>query len=187
MLKRLLTVLMICSILVFIGCTEKPKGKAVGETVSTKEYNFENGTADWKPIEKMKISEDKAKKHEEKASMKITGIGQAGQWSFTRSEKISIYPGKRYRLTGWMLIDSMSDEGTSSFKCEFWQPDKWVQNVETNKYDINKKGQWQELTAEFTSPDVNGLLLSLAIEKRPMEKNLVATLYVNNIKLEMIK
>jgi hypothetical protein len=163
----------------FIGCTKEKAGQVV-------EYDFETGVTGWHALGKAQIAQDTTRQHDGKASMKIAGTGQSGLWSFAQSDKIKMESGKSYRFSGWMLIDSIS-ENTSHFKCEFWQDGKWLKNVESVKYDLIKKGQWQELTAEFTVPDEKGILLDFAIEKRPMEKNIEAAIYIDSIKLQMVK
>ena len=164
----------------------KKEGLSSTKTASSViEFNFENGIKGWQALGKSQIVQDKTKKHDGKASMKITGIGQAGLWSFAQSGKFNIYPGKRYRFSGWMFLDSISSD-TSNFKCEFWQEGKWLRNIESYRYDLNKQKQWQELTAECVAPDEKGVSLSFTIEKRPMEKDIKATIYVDEIKLEML-
>lgn len=178
MKKVLSTIILIIVVWGFGGCSEKAQ--------QGMDYNFENGTADWKALGKVQIAQSNAKQHDGKSSMKISGVGQAGLWSFVQSGRISILPGKHYRFDGWMLVDSLGS-GTTNFKCEFWKDGTWIKNVESTKYDLNKLGQWQELTAEFDSPNEKGLTLSITVEKRPMEKDVETSIYVDSIKLQVFK
>ena len=169
----------------FVGC-KKAEGPKEGATPSAavKEYTFEEGIQGWKTIGKTQISQATDKQHGGKASLKIAGTGQSGQWSFARSEKFNISPGKHYKVAGWITIESISGN-SSSLKCELWQDGKWLKNIESNWYDL-KKREWQQLTAEFVTPEGKNLSLSFAIEKRPMDKDVKAVIYVDDIKLEMI-
>ena len=182
-MKKVMSILvLIIGIWGFIGCTEKHKE---GGATSI-EYNFEEGIKGWSAVGNASIAQDKIQYHEGKASLKITGVGKANLWSFAQSDKIPVSSGKRYRLAGWMLIDSISDQ-TSWFKCEFYQDGGWFQNKESSLYDMKMKGQWQQLTAEFIVPEGKNVTADIAVEKRPMEKDVKATMYIDSIKLEMIK
>ena len=150
------------------------------------EFNFENGIKGWRALGKTQLMPDNGKHFNGKASMKIAGTGQANLYSFARSAQFSISPGKGYRFTGFMLIDSISDN-TSFFKCELYQDGKWIKNIDSNEYDIASKGQWKKLKAEFTAMEGKNVSVSFTVEKRPMEKDVQAVLYVDDIKLEMIK
>lgn len=118
--------------------------------------------------------------------LKLTGTGRSGDQSFALSETYDISPAKRYRFTGAMRIDFIS-QNTSFFKCRLYQRGRWLKNFESNKYDFRRKGQWQELTVEFASPKGEGAALSISIEKRPRAEEIRASIYVAAMKLEMIE
>jgi len=149
-------------------------------------FNFESGIKGWHALGKVQITQDKSKQAEGKASLKITGTGQGGQWSFAQSSQINIAPGKRYRLTGSMFIESISDD-TSFFKCECWQGYQWLKNFVSNVYNMNKKGRWQQLKTEFIAPEGKDITVSFAVEKRPMEKDVQAIIYIDEIKFEIME
>lgn len=188
-MKKLGMFLMLAVMVSFFCCTEKSKESAPKEStvpsapVSSISYNFEEGMDSWKEFGKVKISQSKDKQKDGKASMKISGTAQSGLWGFAGSKQMNVFPGKRYRFSGWMRIDSIS-ANTSFFKCELWNEGKWVKNIDSTVYDLKKKGEWQELTTVFDAPEGKNVTLSIAVEKRPMEKDVQAILYIDNIKIE---
>lgn len=163
--------------------TRLPDGK---QGVPVIVFDFEKGTEGWQPIGKTHVDMDKTKYSGGRASLKISGAEQAGNWSFAQSERIHILPGKHYRFKGSILIESISND-TSFFKCEFWQGERWLKNYVSNEYNIIKKGQWRELKSEFTAPEGDDITLRVAVEKRPFEKEVEAVIYIDDIKLEMIE
>ncbi len=190
-MKKLGMVLMLALTVSLFCCTEKPKGGTSKEStipsppVSSMKFGFEDGIQDWKAMGKAQLSQTTVKHKTGKASLEIKGIGQAGLWGFARSKQISVFPGKHYKLSGWMLIDSISDD-TSFFKCEYWSDGNWAKNIGGTQYDLKKKGEWQELTAVCDAPEGKSVTLSIAVDKRPMEKDVTATLYVDDVKIEKI-
>lgn len=115
----------------------------------------------------------------------ITGTGEAESWSIIRSKPIKLNPGGKYRLTAQMRINSISD-GSSFFKCELYQNDVWVRNVDTGKYDMQKIKVWQDLSSEFYAP--KGMIVTsiVTLEKRPYEKKVSADISIRNVLMEMI-
>ena len=98
----------------------------------------------------------------------------------------ALSPGKHYRLTGTMRIDFFS--GTASFfKCQIYQKSGWLKNIVSSRYDLGRLGQWQELTCEFISPKDDAAGVVVAIEKRPVAKEVRATIYVSSVELEIIE
>ena len=119
-------------------------------------------------------------------SLKVEGTGRPGERSFAFSKMAALSPGKHYRLTGTMRIDFFS--GTASFfKCQIYQNSRWLKNIVSSKYDLKRLGQWQELTAEFVSPQGGAATVIVAIEKRPGAEGVRATIYVDAVKLEIIE
>lgn len=160
------------------GCTRYPEHASFT-------HDFERGIRGWKKFGCMTVSHDMHTHHAGMASLKMEGTLPAGLWSFTESQKIRIRPGARYRFSGWMLVDSIT-ENSSLFKCALWGPQKWISNIDSTWYDMNRKGQWQQLTAEFDAPEETNLLLSVFVEKRPAEKDVTATIYIDDLKITTI-
>jgi len=179
--KRFIKLLFFAAFIVIFmvaGCTRYPE-----HTSFT--HDFERGIRGWKKFGCMTVSHDMHTHHAGMASLKMEGTLPAGLWSFTESKKIRIRPGVRYRFSGWMRIDSIS-ENSSLFKCALWSPDKWIRNIDSTWYDMNKKGQWQQLTAEFEAPEETELLLSFFVEKRPAEKDVTATIYIDDLSIKTV-
>jgi hypothetical protein len=188
-MKKLGIIAMLALTMSLFCCTEKPKGGTSKETiipsppVSSIKFDFEDGIQDWAAMGKVQLLQNTAKHKTGKASLEIKGIGQSGFWGFARSRQFNVFPGKHYKVSGWMLIDSISND-TSFFKCEFWNDGKWAKNIGSSQYDLNKKKEWQELTAVCDAPEGKNVALSISVDKRPMEKDVSAVLYIDDIRIE---
>jgi hypothetical protein len=151
-------------------------------------YGFEESIKGWEALENVEIYHDVSTSYKGNACLKITGFAQSGQWTFAQTKKIRLMPGKRYRLSGMMRIETISEYMSIFFKCALWKDYIfWVKNIDGHEYDLNRKGQWQKLTAEFIAPDEGELFLSLSVEKRPMEEEVKGTIHIDSIVLEMLK
>jgi len=180
-IKRFITLLCFPALIIifaFSGCTRYPEHESFT-------YDFERGIRGWKEFGCMTVSHEMRIHHGGMASLKMEGSLPAGFWSFTESKKIHIRPGVHYIFSGWMRIDSIS-ENSSLFKCALWSPEKWIRNIDSTWYDMNRKGQWQQLTAEFEAPLEKELLLSFFVEKRPAEKDVTATIYIDDLNITAI-
>ena len=170
--------------------TEAPKAETTSTAPSAAaqqslQFNFEDGSQGWKPQGQVKIGQATDKSHSGSASLKISGTAKAGHWSFAKSDKVGVEPGKKYRFSGWMLAEQLGKQSTA-FKCELWQDGKWLKNVEVKFYDMKNKGKWQETSAEFVIPEGQNISFSLTVEKRPQDQAVEGTIYVDDLKLEKL-
>jgi len=186
-MKRFLWFIVLSLVITFVtGCNKTKEAENVvsPRALQVGEYTFEDGIRGWNPIGKeVVVSQSTEKFHDGKASLKISGTGKAGLWSLMRSERISLTPDKHYSFRGWMLIDSISSN-TSFFKFELTQEGKWLKNIDSTQYDPKKKSTWQELTGDFVAPAGKDIAVSITVEKRPMDKDVSAVIYVDSLKLE---
>jgi len=153
--------------------------------ITQEKFTFVEIKNGWHPYGMVEISSSQERTFGG-GSVKVTGAGRPGDQSFAVSDTFEIFPGKHYRVTGSMRIDSIS-ENTSYFKCNLYQRGRWLRKIESSRYDLSRKGQWQELTAEFVSPKGKAAAVRVAIGKRPIAKEVRATIYVNGVKLEIIE
>jgi len=199
--KQIVTIALAGSILMFAGigggCKKQEetapapaKQPAAPVILSTLPIaDFENGITGWSPSAKaVKLSQATDNKHGGNASLKISGNGETGRWSYAYSPKFKLESGAKYKLTGWMKVESISDPKKPPFlKCAVNQGSKWLSNSNTKKYDLKKLNDWQELTVEFTSPPENDLVGFLAVEKGTDAVAIETTLYLDDIKFEKIQ
>ena len=167
----------------------KPAAKveAPAKGVTVVEFTFEKGKQSWFNRAKIKMSQDKARKHEGQASLKIEGTASAGLWNFAGSQKFDLPSGKRLRFTGWMLVDSFSSKAPDAllqFNVGIYTKGKWLKNAPTPPYVMAKKGEWQMLSVEVEAPSEADLICSITVDKRPMDKDVTATIYVDDLVLE---
>jgi hypothetical protein len=155
---------------------------------SAKEFTFEDGIGGWKPVSKtIKIEAAADKVHGGKGSLKISGSTGASAWNFAGSPKFALESGKKYRLSGWMMVEATSDPKYAPFlKCAINEGPKWLSNANTKKYNLSKLNEWQELSAEFTAPAGQGLEGYFAIEKGTNKADIKATIYIDDLKLEAL-
>lgn len=155
---------------------------------ASKEFTFENGIDGWKPNGKaVKLEVASDKKHGGNASLKIAGPAEAAVWNFAATPKFALESGKKYRLTGWMMVESTdSPKNPPYLKCAVVQGPKWVSNANTKQYNLSKKNEWQELSVEFTAPSEQGLEGFLAVEKGTNKASINSTIYIDDLKLEAI-
>jgi carbohydrate binding protein with CBM4/9 domain len=151
-------------------------------------YDFESGIAGWAPNGKtVKIEQVADQKHGGNGSLKVSGSSGVSSWNFAASPKFTLESGKKYRLSGWMMVESTSDPKNAPFlKCSLKDGAKFLTNANTKKYNLNKLNEWQELSTEFTAPAGQKLEGAFAIEKGTNKVDINATIYVDDLKLEAI-
>lgn len=162
-----------------------PAAPAAPAASDGKSYDFEAGTSGWKGMGQTQLSQSSEKSHTGANSLKVAGNAKAGLWSFAKSEKIGLTPGKRYRVTGWMLQEAKGQKA-SAFKCELWDGEKWLKNADVKFYDVKNRGQWQELSTEITAPEGSNVSLSIAVEKRPQDQAAQGTIYIDDVTVAKI-
>jgi hypothetical protein len=151
-------------------------------------YNFETGAGKWWPVGNIKYVQVTDIKHSGKASLRISGTGPAGNWNYIESTRFILESGKKYKLTGWMLVKSISNNQYSPvLKVGIEQNRKWLANAITKKYDLNKKGKWQELSVEFTAPSDSDLKGYVSVEKTTKDAAIDADIYIDDIKVELFQ
>lgn len=153
----------------------------------TLSYDFEAGPSGWSGTDTPITVETVAKqRHAGNASLKITGTAGEGRWNFVRSPHFVLEPGKTYKLHGWMLVEMWDNKSKPPhLKCASMQGSKWLSNAFTNKYDVTKMNEWQELSASFTVPSgtTEGFI---ALEKGTQEP-ITGTIYLDDIGIEILK
>ena len=165
--------------------SEQPKTTVLTSVV---EYAFEDGAGKWWTIGDVKTAQDTSKKHSGNASVKISGTAPVEKWNYAQLERFPLEKGKKYRLTGWMLVDSVSDSKYPPLLLvAVYENQKWLLNAITAKYDLNKKGEWQLLSSEFIAPQSEGIQGYVSLAKGTKDVTLNAVIFLDDIKVEAVQ
>ncbi len=150
------------------------------------EEGFEEGVT-WSGSEGIETSADDITAHSGNSSMLIAGT-QQGSWGYTaHTLKIPVLPGSRYRLSCWMLIESIEPKIRPDLKIGLSDAEgKWLTNRHTNSYDLSKLGTWQhlEIILETTLETAGG---QLSVEKRSREAKIAVTMRIDDVQLELLE
>jgi hypothetical protein len=150
------------------------------------EEGFESGNL-WSASSGMKVSADKTLAHSGDSSMLITGT-QQGSWNYASHDLgLSILSGSKYRLSCWMQVESINPEVEPYLKIGLTNAkEEWLENQNTNYYDLSKLGTWQYMEIVFeTSAETFGG--HLAVEKGSLESQITATIRIDDVKLELLE
>ena len=169
----------------FLGLRKRWDGTGYqAKHVPREKYTFDEMKDGWQGSGDVEISCDNDATVGGEKGLKVAGAGKSGGWSFAQSESYAIIPKTKYEFTASMLIETIS-ESTSFIICNLYRRGKWLKSISSNQYDLSRKRQWQELTAEFVSPKGEDITVSFAVGKRPREKDVKAIIYLDAIRLEM--
>ena len=150
------------------------------------EEGFESGNL-WEASPGIKTSADKTLIHNGNYSLLING-NQQGSWNYaSHNLEQSILPGSKYKLSCWLLVESIDPKIEPYLKIGLADSqDKWIENHNTNYYDLSKLGTWQylETILETTVETVGG---HLAVEKGSLETRITATIRIDDVKLELLE
>jgi len=167
-------------------CDLPGKTRAAAET-TVYEASFETDAAGWSPHEGMAATLDAEAAHSGGQSLLVTGTQQKG-WNYAAcSVATPLVPVGRYRLTVWLRVDAIDAAKSPPYvKIGVNGPDgKWIENYSSGKYDLQKIGTWQQLTAIAELP-INAAYAHLAIEKGAHSTPITATIRLDDVRLELI-
>jgi len=147
-------------------------------------YDFESSVNGWGSTDKaVNIARSGEVKHAGNFGLKVAGKSGEKLYNFAVSPKFPLEPGKKYKLTGWMLVQSVEDAKLPPIlKCGTYQDGKWVANAFTKKYALAKKGEWQELSTTFEAPKGDKVTGMVSVEKGDAKAN-TATLFLDDIQV----
>lgn len=162
-------------------------GEGTGSSVVLTQ-DFEKETEGWWAAEGMTISEAAGEGHEGTRALRVTGTQVRG-WNYASfNVPDALVPGGRYRLTAWMRVDRIDPRSRPPFiKLGVNDADgKWIDNFGSNRYDANKLGTWQKLTA-FPDLPVNAVKGNIAIEKGVDTTAMTVDLWLDDVVLELLE
>jgi hypothetical protein len=150
------------------------------------EEGFEYGGL-WSASSGMEVAVDNTMAHRGEYSMLITGT-QQDNWGYaSHGLESPILPGSRYRLSCWMLVESIDPAIEPYLKIGLEDVEgEWLTNWNTNRYDLSKPGTWQylEITFETTMETGGG---HLSVEKGGREARVKADIHIDDVKLELLE
>lgn len=177
------------------GCKKKEQAKEAAPTpvqqtaaAGSANYTFESSVDGWTPNGKIvKIEQATDQKHGGSGSLKISATASDKLWNLAVSPRFSLESGKKYKLTGWMYVESWNNaKFPPLLKFGIYQNGKFKDNAFTSKYDLNKTKEWQKLENTFTAPEGAPVDGYIAMEKATQD-NITAVIYLDDIKLEPAK
>jgi len=83
-------------------------------------------------------------------------------------------------------VDSI-EEGTTFFKIELWKNGLWVENQNTQEYDMYRLKEWQRLCCEFTAPEGETSSVRIHVEKRPFGVAVTAGIRIKEIEISALE
>ena len=127
--------------------------------------------------------------HGGKNCLRIAGTQPGTTWNYAQfSLPRPVLPASRHRLSCWMRVDKIAP-GTPAPYLKIGLADasgKWLTNVQTNAYDLDKLSTWQHLVAFVeTTPNTAGG--HLAIEKGAREGHFDTSLGLDDVSLELLE
>jgi hypothetical protein len=148
-------------------------------------YDFESGVSGWTGTDAtVKVEQSSEKKHSGNSSLKVSGTSSEKQYNFVISPKFALEPGKSYKLSAWILIDSIDDAKLPPLvKTATYKDGKWVANTFSKNYNLKRTGQWQELTVSFEAPQGKNVSALVSLEKGANKAN-GGTIYLDNVVVE---
>ena len=195
----LLATALIAIVLASSGCKKEEKAPeavtattqtaapaATAATAGATQFAFEDGIGGWKGNgSDVKVEPATDQKKSGSASLKISGTSQKPVWNFALSPAFNLEPGKKYKLTGSMFVDSWKSKDTKPFiKVGVNVDGKWATNANSNSYDLKKTKEWQQLEATFQAPAGGKIEGYVALEKGTHEP-ISGTVYLDDIKVEL--
>jgi hypothetical protein len=160
--------------------------EAEGRQIVAYLEGFESGNL-WNASPGMEAITDDKSAHKGDYSMLIKGTQQAS-WNYASHDLgMNILPGSKYRLSGWLMVESIEPEIRPYLKMGLVDSEgNWLENHSTNYYNLSEPGTWQymETVFETTLETAGG---HLAIERGSREVRITAVLRLDDVKLELLE
>ena len=119
-------------------------------------------------------------------ALRVFGATQK-TWAYAILKRVKLVPGARYKLEGWLLVRSLKGYHRGPYlKVGINDTsDNWIVNMNTGKYDLRRKGQWQKFETEFDCPP-EGVIGTIAIERGELDSRIEADILVDRVKLTLL-
>lgn len=152
------------------------------------EEGFEGEVKPWGTCEGIAATVGDTQAHSGQHALLVTGSCQKA-WNYTSFRTpVELQPGSRYRLSAWMLVESMEPANYAPYlKLGVNnQEGKWLTNFNSGTYDLRQMGTWQRLEADVEVP-LDGASGDVAIERGSQEAPITARLWLDDVALELVE
>jgi hypothetical protein len=149
---------------------------------------FERDTGGWSGAPGMTV-EVAPVAHDGQGGLLVSGTQPGTSWGYAQVNlRNPVLPASRYRLSCWLRVERISPRAPAPY-LKIGLTDakgKWLTNIQTERYDIEKLGTWQQLVAfvETTADTAGG---HLSIEKGSLEGKLSAQIRLDDVTLEALE
>lgn len=150
--------------------------------------DFDSKSVDWRAREGIRLSLDQRQARQGRASLHLEGTQSSG-WNYAATAgAIPVYPGSKYRLVCWMRVSRLEPRSEPPYvKLGVHDRDgQWRANITTNKYDVQRMGEWQRLSATAETP-LNAARGQFAIERGTREQTTQAEIWIDDLSLELLE
>jgi hypothetical protein len=150
------------------------------------EEGFEQDAGGWNPADGMAAERVTGEAHTGDGALGLEGT-QAFGWNYA-SKRLSaaVIPGSRVRLEAWMRVDRLSPQDHPPYlKVAVNRADgTWIENYNTNGYDMSKPGTWEKLEV---APDLaaDAASADIAVEKGAEGLSVTGRILIDDVRLVM--
>ncbi len=149
---------------------------------------FEQNHEHWYAGQGITLTRDQQQCHSGTASLRVEGTQSKG-WNYAGSRlAVPVFPGSKYRLSCWMKVDQLQPDSLPPYlKLGISNAEgEWVENSTTEKYDLRRAGEWQQLcaTAETSLHAAKG---QFAIERGTRDTQTAARIWLDDVQLRMLE
>lgn len=171
-------------------CTLPGVRAEAGEAVVYEEgFEGEDATP-WNPTTGMETAVDGGAARSGEASLLVTGTNEQG-WNYAAFRvPTPAVGGGLYRLSAWMLVEGIEP---ALARCAPYlkigvndAEGRWFENHGSNRYDLGRIGEWQELVVTADLP-LQAASLDLAIEKGEYHTPITVRLRLDDVRLELVE
>jgi hypothetical protein len=149
-------------------------------------YSSSSGTtiAEWQPAPGVSLSQG-TDPGTGSGTLHITGRQPGMSWQYA-STRVPASPYSHYRLSCWMKVNDIEPGLPPYLKIGINGPDRWITNLNTNQYDLDRMGTWQLLEADGDTPP-DAATLDLAVERGVFEPAITADIEVRDVTLTLLE
>jgi hypothetical protein len=146
--------------------------------------SFDKSIAAWRPAPGMSLAQGRDE-GSGSGTLRISGLQPGASWQYA-STQIAAVPYSRYRLTCWMKVDRIDSDQAPYLKLGINARDRWITNLNTNAYDLDRLGTWQRLETEGdTAPDA--ATIDIAVERGVLEPSISIDLQLRDVTVKLLE
>jgi hypothetical protein len=150
--------------------------------------DFEKNVEGWVPSPGMNVAQA-TEGHDSPASLPVAGRQPGKTWAYAYLPLGKVLQaGARYRVTCWMKVADWSDPKLPPYAKLGLNDarDQWITNVVSNRYDLARQGQWQQLVIDCDMP-LSAEQSVFAIERGEFESPTSGTIWIDDLAVELLE